>query len=156
MEIPKVLWLKKRMKPELFQRCQFFDLPDFLTYHATEDNTRSYCSITCKCSYVPSEDGWQAAFFEKIGLPEFVKESYRQIGAVHRDQVLGAGMPIGKGLTKKAAEELGLVEGTPVGSGVIDACVVDVVDSSCLRLTAAQVCGVARYCGSAFIGQWQG
>ena len=120
MEVPKVLWLKKRMKPELFGRCQFFDLPDFLTYHATADATRSYCSITCKCSYVPSESGWQDAFFEKIGLPEFPKEEYRQMGAA-KGAVHNAGVPVGKGLTKKAAEELGLVEGTPVGSGVIDA-----------------------------------
>lgn len=35
--------------------------------------------------------------------------------------VLTAGQPIGRGLTKEAAEELGLVEGTPVGSAVIDA-----------------------------------
>jgi ribulose kinase len=35
--------------------------------------------------------------------------------------VLTAGMPVGKGLTKSAAEMLGLVEGTPVGSAVIDA-----------------------------------
>ncbi len=32
-----------------------------------------------------------------------------------------AGLPVGKGLSKKAAAELGLIEGTPVGSAVIDA-----------------------------------
>lgn len=35
--------------------------------------------------------------------------------------VLTAGLPVGRGLSEKAAEELGLVVGTPVGSGVIDA-----------------------------------
>jgi ribulose kinase len=34
---------------------------------------------------------------------------------------LTAGQPVGNGLTKQAAEDLGLVEGTPVGSAVIDA-----------------------------------
>lgn len=29
MEIPKTLWLKTHMKPELFARCNFFDLPDY-------------------------------------------------------------------------------------------------------------------------------
>lgn len=38
-------------------------------------------------------------------------------------QLLTAGLPVGRGLTAKAARELGLIEGTPVGSGVIDASV---------------------------------
>ena len=37
--------------------------------------------------------------------------------------VLTAGLPVGKGLSKKAAAELGLAEGTAVGSGLIDASV---------------------------------
>jgi ribulose kinase len=121
MEIPKVLWLKEHMKPELFSRCLFFDLPDYLTFRATGSNRRSFCSLACKCSFVPSEGGWQAGFFEAIGLPEFVEEHYRQIGAVSADEVLNAGMPVGQGLSKQAAEDLGLLEGTPVGSAVIDA-----------------------------------
>ncbi|KAG7096560.1 hypothetical protein E1B28_003982 [Marasmius oreades] len=119
MEIPKVLWLKKHMSGPLFERCQFFDLPDFLTYRATECGSRSCCSVTCKCSFVPMK-GWQAEFFEKIGLKELVDRDYKQLGAANLN-VLTAGMPVGNGLSKKAAEEFGLVEGTPVGSGVIDA-----------------------------------
>ncbi|KIK65750.1 hypothetical protein GYMLUDRAFT_39265 [Collybiopsis luxurians FD-317 M1] len=119
MEIPKTLWLKNNMDPALFSRCQFFDLPDFLTYRATEDSTRSCCSVTCKCSFVPKK-GWQPDFFKQIGLGELVDGNYKQLGAAHRE-VLTAGKPVGKGLAKKAAEEFGLVEGTPVGSAVIDA-----------------------------------
>ncbi|KAE9398272.1 Pentulose kinase [Gymnopus androsaceus JB14] len=119
MEIPKTLWLKNHMEPSLFSRCQFFDLPDFLTYRATTDSTRSCCSVTCKCSFVP-KSGWQADFFEKIGLEELVKTNYKQLGAAN-GEVLTAGKPVGNGLSKQAAEELGLVEGTPVGSAVIDA-----------------------------------
>ncbi|KAH9894101.1 Pentulose kinase [Cubamyces lactineus] len=118
MEIPKTLWLKRHMKPELFKRCQFFDLPDFLTYRATGFNRRSCCSVACKCSYVPIKGGWQPEFFQKIGLGEFVENNFEQLG---REEVLTAGMPVGNGLSKKAAEEMGLLEGTPVGSGVIDA-----------------------------------
>ncbi|KAG7445991.1 Pentulose kinase [Guyanagaster necrorhizus] len=119
MEIPKVLWLKNHMDAALFSRCQFFDLPDFLTYRATTDSTRSCCSVTCKCSFVPNK-GWQADFFKKIGLQELVECDYNQIGAANM-KVLTAGLPVGQGLSKRAAEEFGLVEGTPVGSGVIDA-----------------------------------
>jgi ribulose kinase len=119
MEVPKVLWLKNNMKPELFSRCQFFDLPDFLTYRATTDNTRSCCSVTCKCSFVP-KTGWQADFFKQIGLGNLVVEDYKAIGA-NKGNVLTAGSPVGKGLSGRAAQELGLVEGTPVGSALIDA-----------------------------------
>jgi len=120
MEVPKILWLKKRMKPSFFSRCQFFDLPDYFTYKATGNSTRSCCSVTCKCSYVPNK-GWQTDFFEAIGLDDLVDgRRYGQMGAA-RGEVLTAGLPVGNGLSKKAAEELGLVEGTPVGSGLIDA-----------------------------------
>ncbi|KAJ7179530.1 FGGY family of carbohydrate kinase [Mycena filopes] len=120
MEIPKILWLKTHMPPDLFSRCQFFDLPDFLTYRATACSTRSCCSVTCKCSFVP-EVGWKDDFFQKIGLGDIVDGGkYTQLGAA-KGEVLTAGLPVGKGLCKKAAEELGLVVGTPVGSGVIDA-----------------------------------
>ncbi|KAG1902838.1 uncharacterized protein F5891DRAFT_1021390 [Suillus fuscotomentosus] len=119
MEVPKILWLKKRMDPALFTRCQFFDLPDFFTYKATGDNTRSFCSVTCKCSYIPDK-GWQPDFFERIGLGELVDgDNWKHMGAA-RGQVHAAGSPVGRGLSQKAAEELGLVEGTAVGSGLID------------------------------------
>lgn len=142
MEIPKILWLKNHMPAERFAQCQFFDLPDYLTYRATSNTARSCCSLSCKCSYVSvaarkarpnakdetpspsdSQSGWDDAFFQTIGLGELVERGYGQIGAVdaHGDKLLTAGMPVGQGLSKEAAEELGLREGTPVGSAVIDA-----------------------------------
>ncbi|EAU82451.2 ribitol kinase [Coprinopsis cinerea okayama7 len=143
MEIPKILWLKNNMSPELFSRCQFFDLPDYLTYRATGSKSRSCCSLTCKCSYVSlaaravkdghtapspvdrddSKSGWDDQFFQTIGLGELVERGYGQIGAVDEngERVLTAGMPVGSGLSKDAARELGLREGTPVGSALIDA-----------------------------------
>lgn len=119
MEIPKILWLKRHMSPTAFSRCQFFDLPDYLTYKATGDNIRSTCSLTCKCSFVPVE-GWQGDFFSHIGLKDFVENNYNQIGGAD-GRILTAGIPVGAGLSKTSAQELGLLEGTPVGSGVIDA-----------------------------------
>ncbi|KAG5645270.1 hypothetical protein DXG03_006572 [Asterophora parasitica] len=142
MEIPKILWLKNHLSPELFSRCQFFDLPDFLTYRATSNITRSCCSLTCKCSYVPNS-GWEASFFETIGLSELSKERYKQIGAGKAGGLLTAGRPVGKGLSKRAAEELGLVEGTPVGSGLIDASVVEL----CFWVDVALIRDTFRYAG---------
>jgi ribulose kinase len=120
MEIPKILWLKNNMNPSLFSKCQFFDLPDFLTYQATKDSARSCCSLTCKCSYVPKA-GWQKDFFEKIGLQELNDRDYAQVGIKEGEAPLIAGMPVGNGLSKAAAEDLGLIQGTPVGSALIDA-----------------------------------
>jgi ribulose kinase len=120
MEVPKILWLKNNVTPDEFSGCQFFDLPDFLTFRATGYATRSVCSITCKESYVPGK-GWQADFFNNIGLPEIAQNGFKQMGAVSDGEKLTAGAPIGSGLSKKAAGELGLLEGTPVGSGLIDA-----------------------------------
>ena len=107
-ELPKILWLKRHMPAEVFEcvppgllvpqlaclrrevltamclvrrQCQFFDLPDFLTYRATSDLARSNCSLACKCSYVPPEipgsSGWSAELFNKIGLDQMVRVETR-------------------------------------------------------------------------------
>lgn len=128
MEIPKVLWLKKHMPADVFKQCEFWDLPDWLTYKATGSRARSNCSLVCKCSYVPpgvagSELGWQPSFFAQIGLQDLVDSNFAQLGGVpgKGGLVLTAGQPVGQGLTPTAAADLGLLPGTPVGSGVIDA-----------------------------------
>lgn len=80
MEIPKILWLKTHMPAAVFQSSMFFDLPDYLTYRATGSYARSNCSLACKCSYVPpgvkGSKGWNDAFFNEIGLEEFVSHSH--------------------------------------------------------------------------------
>ncbi|KIJ19815.1 D-ribulokinase [Paxillus involutus ATCC 200175] len=120
MEVPKILWLKQHMDPGHFSRCQFFDLPDYFTYKCTGDNARSFCSTTCKCSFVPDK-GWQEDFFTEIGLAELIDGGeWRQMGAA-KGRVKAAGIPIGQGLTEDAAKDLGLLKGTAVGSGLIDA-----------------------------------
>ena len=139
MEVPKTLWLKRHMPGDVFSQCQFFDLPDWLTYRATGGcTTRSACSLACKCSYVPElpssvsssqHSGWQDDFFNRIGLGEFVDNAYTQFGPLkerHANRtysvdVLTAGLPVGSGLSEQSANELGLLPGTPVGSAVIDA-----------------------------------
>ena len=135
------------MPADLFSRCMFFDLPDYrmfcicwlftavddfsVSYMITGSMARSSCSLVCKCSYIPpgatpAAQGWNAEFFRMIGLDQMVQSGYKQLGGVlgqNHTLVLTAGMPVGRGLSKGAAERLGLVEGTSVGSGVIDALV---------------------------------
>ena len=87
MEIPKVLWLKNNMPPELFDRCKFYDLADALTHLATGNETRSFCSTVCKQGYVPvgvdgSVKGWQEDFYETIGLGDLTKDNFKRMGGV--------------------------------------------------------------------------
>lgn len=67
-----------------------------------------------------------------------VKNDFIQVGGVpgKNGLILTAGQPVGQGLSKKAAEELGLKEGTAVGSAVIDASVLFLrLDLPAVRLT---------------------
>lgn len=52
-----------------------------------------------------------------------MKRNFDQIGGTPGENglILTAGQPVGQGLTAEAANDLGLREGTPVGSAVIDA-----------------------------------
>lgn len=121
MEVPKLMWLKRHLPRTWRRAARFFDLPDFLTYRATGDDTRSLCSAVCKWTYLGfrGEDGsgWDAGFFRRVGLGDLVTEKFRRIG----QRIQPIGRPVGAGLTPLAARELGLVAGTPVGVSIIDA-----------------------------------
>lgn len=129
MEIPKTLWLKENLPATKWDSIgQLMDLPDFLTYRATGSTSRSTCSLTCKCSYLPRlvGEGWEPSFFKAIGLECLVRENFEILGGNDVDgddtkKILEAGDPVGSGLNEKAAKELGLLPGTPVGSAIIDA-----------------------------------
>lgn len=87
MEMPKVLWLKNHMPPDLFDRCKFYDLADALTHMATGAETRSFCSAVCKQGYVPvgvdgSVKGWQEDFYHTIGLGDLVEDGFKRMGGV--------------------------------------------------------------------------
>lgn len=119
METPKLLWLKENL-PQTWQRAKkFFDLPDYLTYRATGEETRSLCSTVCKWTYLGHENaaGWDSSYFESIGLGDLLEENCARIGA----DVRPMGEAIGNGLSIEAAAELGLLPGTAVGVSIIDA-----------------------------------
>lgn len=117
METPKLLWLKEN-RPQIFDAAwQFFDLADFLTWRATGDLSRSTCTVTCKWTYLAHEKRWDASYFQQIGLGVLADEDFARIGQT----IVEPGSPLGKGLTPKAADELGLLPGTAVAAGLIDA-----------------------------------
>jgi len=121
MQTPKLLWLKENL-PSVWKRAaRFLDLPDYLTYRATGDETRSLCTTVCKWTYLGHRGadgaGWDRSYFRKIGLGDLAAEGFRRIGR----RIRPMGEPLGLGLTERAAEELGLVAGIPVGVSIIDA-----------------------------------
>jgi FGGY-family pentulose kinase len=116
MQTPKLLWLKEHA-PEAWSRARrLLDLPDFLSYRATGNDARSLCTTVCKWTYLAHAGGWQASYFRDIGLGELVDEGYARIGA--QTQAVGERAGV---LTARAAQELGLSEGTAVGVSLIDA-----------------------------------
>ncbi|XP_044271112.1 FGGY carbohydrate kinase domain-containing protein [Tribolium madens] len=120
METPKLLWLKNNLQKQWNKAGLFFDLPDFLTWKATNCESRSLCSLVCKWTYEITEDGkagWNSSYFQEIGLGDLQEDNWRKIGAT----VLSPGSPVGQGLCQRAAKELRLKVGTPVGTSIIDA-----------------------------------
>ncbi|OAD56950.1 FGGY carbohydrate kinase domain-containing protein [Eufriesea mexicana] len=121
MQTPKMLWLKKNLSSSWNRATLLFDLPDFLTWKATGSESRSLCSLVCKWNYSAGPDNnnkWNEEFFEQIHLLEDLKkDNWRKIG----NDVRTPGDPIDQGLSAKAASELGLLKGTPVGTSLIDA-----------------------------------
>src|SRR5581483_8259786 len=117
MEVPKLLWLKRHLRPSFDGAGHFFDLADYLSFRATGSLARSTCTVTCKWNYLAHEKRWSAAYFQRVGLREFVAEDYRRIGT----EIVAPGTPLGAGLTDQAARDLGLNPGTLVGASLIDA-----------------------------------
>lgn len=117
METPKLLWLKEKL-PETYRRAgHFFDLADFLSFRATGSLSRSVCTLTCKWTYLAHERRFDADYFRAVGLDDLAEEGFARIGT----EVVDIATPLGHGLTKVAADELGLAPGTPVGASLIDA-----------------------------------
>jgi FGGY-family pentulose kinase len=117
MQTPKILWLKENRPATYAAAAHFFDLSDFLAFRATGALERSLCTVTCKWTYLGHERRWDESYFEAIGLGELAENNFARIG----EDVVDIATPLGSGLSAKAADELGLIQGTPVGASLIDA-----------------------------------
>src|SRR5438445_3520671 len=117
METPKLLWLKRHLPSTYRSAGHFFDLADYLSFRATGSTARSICTLACKWNFLAHERRWSERYFERIGLGDLASDSYAKIG----NEVVAPGTPLGVGLNKSAAHDLGLLEGTPVGASLIDA-----------------------------------
>jgi FGGY-family pentulose kinase/HAD superfamily hydrolase (TIGR01509 family) len=115
MQIPKLMWLKRNLNQSWSRMAHAFDLADFLTWKATDSNTRSQCTLTCKWTYRPHEpDGWSVDFLENVGLHDMLGKAGLPAKAAPVGSCIGT-------LSSKAALELGLTENCKVSSGLIDA-----------------------------------
>src|ERR1700704_5431381 len=117
MEIPKLLWLKRHLPSTYRAAGHFFDLADYLSFRATGSLARSMCTLACKWNYLAHELRWSESYFERVGLGDLAADEYAKIGS----EIVAPGTPLGTGLTKSAARDFGLPEGTPVGASLIDA-----------------------------------
>jgi FGGY-family pentulose kinase len=117
MQTPKLAWLREHLPAAWERATAFFDLPDFLTWRATGADSRSLCSTVCKWTYLGHEQRWDAAYFDAAGLGDLAREGFARIGTT----ILPMGAPVGAGVNARAAAELGVPEGTPVGASAIDA-----------------------------------
>lgn len=117
MQPPKLLWLKENLRESCWNKAaHFFDLPDFLSWKASGSLTRSLCTLVCKWTYCPPE-GWDASFWTRIGLEDLLENNCSRIGS----ETCAPGTPLGDGLTKEAAIDLGLEPGISVGASLVDA-----------------------------------
>jgi D-ribulokinase len=117
MEMPKLLWLKRHLPATYDRAGHFFDLADFLSFKATGSATRSICTLTCKWNFLAHEGGWSRSYLERVGLGDLAYGGYARIGK----ESAAPGTALGAGLSKSAAHDLGLDEGTPVSASLIDA-----------------------------------
>jgi D-ribulokinase len=117
MEMPKLLWLKRHLPSTYGKAGHFFDLADFLSFKATGSTTRSICTLTCKWNFLAHDGGWSRDYLERVGLGDLAKGDFARIGK----EIAVPGTALGAGLSKLAAHDFGLVEGTPVSASLIDA-----------------------------------
>ncbi|MBF0860125.1 FGGY-family carbohydrate kinase [Gluconobacter sp. LMG 31484] len=117
METPKLLWLKRHL-PQIYEQAgHFFDLPDFLTWRATGSLSRSACSTACKWTYLAHENRWDEEYFQSVGLGDLTDGNFARIG----NDIRPLGGILDARLSDKAASEMGLQPGIPVGVSAIDA-----------------------------------
>jgi FGGY-family pentulose kinase len=115
MQMPKLLWLKRRDPGRWLRYRHALDLADFLAWRATGRQAVSTCTITCKWGYLAHETpGWQADFLARIGLDDLPT----------RASLPSTALPIAADagpLSEASARDLGLPRDCRVGVGLIDA-----------------------------------
>ena len=120
MEMPKLAWLKRHRPRTYGAARRFFDLADYLTYRAAGGvacgELRSACTTVCKWNFDATARDWAADFLTVCDLADLGTD---RIGGA--DSVRDVGTSVPGGVGTRAAIALGLLGGTPLGVGIIDA-----------------------------------
>ncbi len=110
--IPKALWLKTHQR-QLYERAATIcEYQDYLNFHLTGRMVASINTAAARWHYQRSHGGYQTGLLDKLGLSDLAEKWPADI--------VPLGSQIG-GLTPRAADHLGLPEGTPVAQGGADA-----------------------------------
>ena len=112
MELPKLLWLRRHFPDRYAAAWRFFDLADYMVWRASGADVASVCTLTCKWNYLAHERRFSDSLLAAVGLSDVLAKiptDIRQLGSA-------AGV-----LSEHSAAELGLLPGTVVATGIIDA-----------------------------------
>jgi xylulokinase len=105
--IPKLIWLKKN-EPDIYARMKcFLDVNGYLTYRSTGKMVMAWSNAS-GFGLDLRKKTWLAAIFKYVGF-----DTKKLAPLVRSTDTVG-------GLTKEAAEQFGLLEGTPVMGGAGD------------------------------------
>ncbi len=108
----KNLWVKKN-QPEIYKKSKVIaEYTDWLTHELTGNWTIGISTATIRGYYDNRNGGWQREFYEKIGLGDLFDKL--------PPKVYRLGELVG-GVTKDFAKKTGILEGTPVAQGAVDA-----------------------------------
>lgn len=112
MELPKLLWLRRHFPERYTAAWRFLDLADYMVWRAGGADVASVCTLTCKWNYLAHERRFSESLLAAVGLTDLLPKiptDIRQLGSA-------AGC-----LSERSAAELGLLPGTAVATGIIDA-----------------------------------
>ena len=116
--MPKMMWIKEE-EPEIWAKTEYIcDCQDYFGYRLTGEMASSLNIVTMRWYYDDRNGGWPVDFYNNMGLEDAIEKFPKQI--------LPMGDKLGKGLSKEAADALGLWEGMPVGEGGCDAYVASI------------------------------
>lgn len=108
----KLLWLKEREHDTYHQAKHLVEATDWATFKLTGRLTANINTAATRGFHNRDLGGWPTGFYEEVGLEDVFEKL--------PPEVLDLGVQV-EGLSRQAAEELGLKAGTPVAQGGGDA-----------------------------------